>query len=138
MQARALSALLAVSAIPAAGATSPLLERQFSQNVQPFVTKYCVGCHSGKTPAASLDFTAYNTTDAVIRDYPRWATVHKKPDAGQMPPKPMPQPPAEATRKVLDWIQAVRTDETRKHAGDPGPVLARRLSNSEYNYTIRD
>src|SRR5262249_55510990 len=23
-------------------------------------------------------------------------------------------------------------------AGDPGPVLARRLSNSEYNYTIRD
>ena len=32
----------------------------------------------------------------------------------------------------------MRTDEARKHAGDPGPVLARRLSNSEYNYTIRD
>jgi hypothetical protein len=28
--------------------------------------------------------------------------------------------------------------EVRKSAGDPGPVLARRLSNSEYNYTIRD
>ena len=28
--------------------------------------------------------------------------------------------------------------EARKNAGDPGPVLARRLSNAEYNNTIRD
>ncbi|HXJ42258.1 MAG TPA: DUF1592 domain-containing protein, partial [Bryobacteraceae bacterium] len=138
MHPRALSVILALSAIPAAGATTPLLERQFTETVRPFITKYCVGCHSGKTPAASLDFTAYSTTDAVIRDYPRWAIVHKKLATGQMPPKPMAQPPAEASRKVLDWITAVRADETRKHAGDPGPVLARRLSNSEYNYTVRD
>jgi hypothetical protein len=39
---------------------------------------------------------------------------------------------------VIDWVKAVRANELRKHAGDPGPVLARRLSNSEYNYTIRD
>ena len=32
----------------------------------------------------------------------------------------------------------MRNEEIRKHAGDPGPVLARRLSNAEYNYTIRD
>ena len=35
-------------------------------------------------------------------------------------------------------MKAVRADELRKNAGDPGPVLAHRLSNSEYNYTIRD
>ena len=39
---------------------------------------------------------------------------------------------------MIDWIQAVRMNEARKNAGDPGPVLARRLSNAEYNYTIRD
>src|SRR5206468_2889869 len=32
----------------------------------------------------------------------------------------------------------VRANEARKSAGDPGPVPARRLSNAEYNYTIRD
>ena len=32
----------------------------------------------------------------------------------------------------------MRTNEARKNAGDPGLVLARRLSNAEYNYTIRD
>ena len=32
----------------------------------------------------------------------------------------------------------MRTSEAQKNAGDPGLVLARRLSNAEYNYTIRD
>ncbi len=39
---------------------------------------------------------------------------------------------------MIDWIKAVRANEARKNAGDPGVVLARRLSNAEYNYTIRD
>ena len=39
---------------------------------------------------------------------------------------------------MIDWIQALRAEEIRKSAGDPGLVLARRLSNAEYNYTIRD
>ena len=29
-------------------------------------------------------------------------------------------------------------EQARKNAGDPGVVLARRLSNAEYDYTIRD
>jgi hypothetical protein len=55
-----------------------------------------------------------------------------------MPPKPLPQPPAAAEQKVIAWIAAVRADEISRHSGDPGPVPVRRLSNSEYNYTIRD
>jgi len=133
-----LPVLFGVSVICAFGATSPPLERQFTQTVKPFITKYCVACHSGQTPAGSLDLNSYSSLEGVIRDYPRWALVHDKLAAGQMPPKPVPQPPADASKQVVDWIQAVRTEETRKHAGDPGPVLARRLSNSEYNYTVRD
>jgi mono/diheme cytochrome c family protein len=134
---------LAVSAVSAHAATSnAALERQFSQTVKPFVTKYCVGCHSGNTPAASLDLKSYTgpdaTMDGVVRDYPRWAIVHNRLAAKEMPPKPMPQPPEEMRAKVAEWIDAVRADEVKKKAGDPGPVLARRLSNAEYNYTIRD
>jgi Protein of unknown function (DUF1587). len=55
-----------------------------------------------------------------------------------MPPKMVKQPPAEDRQQVMEWIQAVRASEARKNAGDPGYVLARRLSNAEYNYTIRD
>jgi Protein of unknown function (DUF1592)/Protein of unknown function (DUF1588)/Protein of unknown function (DUF1587)/Protein of unknown function (DUF1585)/Protein of unknown function (DUF1595) len=55
-----------------------------------------------------------------------------------MPPKPMPPPPAAEAQQIIDWVAAVRAEEIKKAAGDPGVVLARRLSNAEYDYTIRD
>ena len=138
MQFRALPLVLAMAALPVPGAVPPVLDRQFQQTVQPFIAKYCFGCHSGQTPAAQFDLKAYTTLDSVARDYPRWALVLEKLTAQEMPPKPVPPPPDDARRQVIEWIQAVRAEELRKNAGDPGAVLPRRLSNAEYNYTIRD
>jgi hypothetical protein len=129
---------LAAAALPLAGAAAPALDKQFTQTVKPFVTKYCVGCHSGASPAAQIDFKSYNGTEDVVRDYPHWATAIDKLTSQQMPPKGLPQPPDDTRKQVIDWIRAVRADEIKRHAGDPGVVMARRLSNSEYNYTIRD
>ncbi len=137
MQTRALPILLVLGAISAPAATA-VLDRQFEQTVRPFVAKYCVGCHSGEKPAAQFDIKAFSTADAVTRDYPRWAQVLERLNAKEMPPKPMPPPPDDARKQVIDWILAVRTEEIHKNAGDPGSVLARRLSNAEYNYSIRD
>ena len=59
--------------------------------------------------------------------------------AKEMPPEEAKQHPAPDLRQaVIDWIQAMRRHEAERNAGDPGPVLARRLSNAEYDYTIRD
>ena len=128
--------MLTMAAIP--GGAAPALDRQFQQTVRPFVAKYCIQCHSGQTPAAQFDLKAYSTLETVTGDYPRWAMVLEKLTAKEMPPKPVAPPPAEARQQVIDWIQAVRAEELRKNAGDPGLVLPRRLSNAEYNYTIRD
>jgi mono/diheme cytochrome c family protein len=114
------------------------LDRRFAQTVRPFLASYCIGCHSGSSPAAQFDLKAYSSLSDVVREYPRWNVVLEKLEAGQMPPKPMKQPPADERRAVIDWVKAVRAEEARRNAGDPGPVLARRLSNSEYDYTIRD
>ena len=130
--------ILVLAAIPAAPAADSALDQRFTQTVRPFVARYCIGCHSGSAPAAQFDLKAYTTLDSVVRDNARWALVADKLAAQQMPPAPLPQPPAEARQQVIDWIKAMRADEARKNAGDPGPVLARRLSNAEYNYTIRD
>lgn len=130
--------VLAIFAIPAAGAAGPTLERNFTQTVRPFLTRYCIGCHSGDAPAAQLDLRTYSTLDTVVRDYARWNLVLEKLTAKEMPPKQVPQPPAESRQQVIAWIAAMRADEARKNAGDPGLVLARRLSNAEYNYTVRD
>ena len=138
IQVRAVPVLLALSTVALGHAAPSALDRQFEQTVRPFVTKYCIGCHSGTTPAAQFDLKSYTTVDQVTADFPRWALLMDRLTAKEMPPKPVPPPPEDASHQVIAWIQAVRAEEIRKSAGDPGPVLARRLSNAEYNYTIRD
>ena len=88
MHIRALSFVLLLGA-PGALETTPALDREFEQTVRPFVAKYCVGCHSGQTPAAQFDLKAYASMDMVTRDYPRWAQVLERLSANEMPPKPM-------------------------------------------------
>jgi Protein of unknown function (DUF1592)/Protein of unknown function (DUF1588)/Protein of unknown function (DUF1587)/Protein of unknown function (DUF1585)/Protein of unknown function (DUF1595) len=115
------------------------IARRFTQVVQPFIKTYCFECHAGSTPEAALDLAAYKTADTVVADHARWAQVLEKLATDEMPPATAEQHPAPAVRKdVVAWIEAMRRNEARKHAGDPGVVLARRLSNAEYNYTIRD
>jgi uncharacterized protein DUF1592/uncharacterized protein DUF1588/uncharacterized protein DUF1587/uncharacterized protein DUF1585/uncharacterized protein DUF1595 len=108
----------------AAAPQAPDVARAFAETVQPFLKTYCVGCH-GANPAAQLDF-------------PRWNRVLARLSAGEMPPKQATQPPAPARQQVIDWIHLTWASEGRRRDGDPGVVLARRLSNAEYDYTIRD
>ena len=124
-------------ALSAAGEPDAALERDFIQKIRPFLATYCVGCH-GTSPAAQLDLRAYPNLHDVVRDYSRWSLVREKLSAGQMPPKFAKQPPDALRQQTITWIVALRDSEARKNAGDPGQVLARRLSNAEYNYTIRD
>jgi mono/diheme cytochrome c family protein len=138
MQLRALFAMFALAAASAVGAASPPLQQGFEQTVRPFVMKHCVGCHSGPMAAAQFDLKSYTSVEMVTADFARWSLVMDRLAAKEMPPKPMPPPPDEARQQVIAWIQSVRAEQIRKWAGDPGVVLARRLSNAEYNYTIRD
>jgi len=138
MHFRAVSALLAFATTPALAGNSLELQQGFDTTVRPFVARYCVGCHSGQMPAAQFDLKSYTSAEMVRADFSRWELLAQRLEAKEMPPKPMPAPPAEKVRQVIAWVQAVRADEIRRSAGDPGVVPARRLSNAEYNYTIRD
>jgi hypothetical protein len=121
-----------------ADAATPALDQQFDQTVKPFVGKYCVACHSGKMAPAQFDLKSYTNMDMVTDDFARWALLADRLKAKEMPPKPMPPTPAAEAQQIIDWVAAVRAEEIKKAAGDPGVVLARRLSNAEYDYTIRD
>ena len=115
------------------------LERQFSSTVRPFLQSYCVSCHGKQKPQGQLDLTAFANIEAVAKDYPHWFLVLEKLSDKQMPPPTVgKQPSASQRTAVIAWIRAVRQYEARRSAGDPGLVLARRLSNAEYDYTIRD
>jgi Protein of unknown function (DUF1592)/Protein of unknown function (DUF1588)/Protein of unknown function (DUF1587)/Protein of unknown function (DUF1585)/Protein of unknown function (DUF1595) len=129
---------LRASAPQPSGSAPTDLERRFANEVRPFVETYCLGCHRGPSAAAQFDLQTAATVADVARDQARWGLLLEKLEANQMPPAQAKQPPLEAREKVIAWVDTFRRSEARKNAGDPGIVLARRLSNAEYNYTIRD
>ena len=53
-------------------------------------------------------------------------------------PKEKPQPTPAEKEQLSQWVDATLDEMARERAGDPGPVVLRRLSNAEYTYTIRD
>jgi len=118
--------------------THAALEAQFTRTVRPFLDTYCVSCHGPRQPAAQLNLGAFTTMAAVIEDGRRWSQILERLEAEEMPPKAARQPLPRERHAAVAWFHAVREHETRRNAGDPGVVLARRLSNAEYNYTIRD
>jgi mono/diheme cytochrome c family protein len=113
-------------------------DRGFTQTVRPFLQAYCTSCHGGAKPAAQLDLKRYESARLVIDDFSRWNRVVARLSAREMPPSSANQPSDQARQQVIDWVRTTWTAEARKHDGDSGVVLARRLSNAEYNYTIRD
>ena len=126
---------LALAAEPGRGE----LEGRFRESVRPFVQTYCVGCHRGAKPKGDFDLAAYTNLDGVLKDERQWGRVLEKLKAGEMPPDEAKlQPTAKERETIVAWIAGLRGFESREAAGDPGVVLARRLSNAEYNYTIRD
>ncbi|MEZ5402363.1 MAG: DUF1592 domain-containing protein [Bryobacteraceae bacterium] len=129
---------VAVPATMVAEVSEADLEKQFGTQVKPFVAAYCTACHGAKNPAAQFDLAQYGTMADTVRDHSRWALAAEKLKAHEMPPKGLKQPPEADREAVIAWVEQMRDVEARKNAGDPGPVLVRRLSNAEYNYTIRD
>src|SRR3954469_19143077 len=115
------------------------LDGRFTRTVQPFLQTYCITCHGKDRPKAELDLSVYQTMAALLQDGRRWSQLLERLEAEEMPPMEAKRhPSARERREAIEWFREVREQEIRRNAGDPGIVLARRLSHMEYNYTIRD
>ena len=140
----ALAAAAAVATVAAEPTESPLsarapLERRFADVVAPFLKSHCQTCHGEKQQEGKLDLSGDTSLAAVAKNQRVWEIVLERIEAEEMPPeKALTQPAADERKSVVTWIRDMREDEARRNAGDPGPVLARRLSHAEYDYTIRD
>ncbi len=130
-----------LSSRAAVASTSPSttdLDRRLIADVQPLLKTYCYSCHGGASPAAKLDLTAFDTVPKVVAASDLWERLHGRLDRHEMPPRGLPQPTEAERRTISEWLSTVQQREADRLAGDPGVVLARRLNNAEYNYTIQD
>jgi hypothetical protein len=110
----------------------------FREQVEPFLKTFCHECHNQERAEAELNLMRYASASALTDDFRQWEHVVTFLKSGEMPPAKAKQPTAAERADILRVIADLMRTESRRLAGDPGIVLPRRLSNAEYNYTIRD
>ncbi|HEX4072796.1 MAG TPA: DUF1587 domain-containing protein, partial [Planctomycetaceae bacterium] len=111
---------------------------EYGRDIRPIVRQFCLKCHSTAQQKGDLDLERFSKLEDVRRDTKAWLKVAEMLDNGEMPPKDARQPPAAQRKELRGWIDRYLHAESLAMAGDPGPVVLRRLSNAEYTYTIRD
>ena len=113
-------------------------ELMFATKIQPLLAMYCLNCHSEKEQEGDLDLQRFITVPDIRKDVKPWQSMILQLKTHEMPPKDKAQPTAIQRKMLIDWTQRLINDEARARAGDPGRVPLRRLSNTEYNRTVRD
>ena len=114
------------------------LGKEYAEQVRPLLQKYCLKCHSTDLQEGELDLEQFSKFEHIRREPRVWQKVVEMIDNGEMPPKKKPQPTAPERKQVRSWARSYLDAEALASAGDPGPVLLRRLSNVEYDNTVRD
>ncbi|MCA9071348.1 MAG: DUF1587 domain-containing protein, partial [Planctomycetaceae bacterium] len=111
----------------------------YQQQVQPFFNQFCHSCHNSRETRGELDLSRYRVSGDVTRAFRRFSHVIEFIRNAEMPPSDASkQPTPEQRTAVVRALKAILAEEAKKHAGDPGTVLPRRLSNTEYDLSVRD
>ena len=110
----------------------------YKAEVRPLLARYCFECHGQDVTEADIDLSTFESLAALRSQTQVWVKVRRMLDTNQMPPKDASQPNDKERTQLQTWVREFLAGEAKSRAGDPGPVLLRRLSNAEYTYTIRD
>jgi hypothetical protein len=110
----------------------------FTDRVRPVLAKYCLTCHSAAKKKGDLDLERFTTVAQVRADIRPWHLTVEQVESHEMPPKGKPQPTPAERELLLTWTRGTVAEAARASAGDPGRVIVRRLSNAEYDNTVRD
>jgi hypothetical protein len=122
---------------------SHILAMSFSQEVinyetdiRPLLSTKCFDCHNTGNPKGDVNLDNYKEQARVIEDGQFWLKVLDQIKTRQMPPKNEPPLTPETYHKLVAGINSILQSSLQKKS--PGHVVIRRLSHSEYHYTILD
>lgn len=112
--------------------------KAYAERIHPLMVKTCGKCHGKEPKDNDLDLTSLVTAEALLAQPKVLADIADRLNEGDMPPKKAAQPSLAERDQLLGWIGAAVDETAAAHAGDPGPVTLRRLTNAEYDHAVRD
>lgn len=130
--------ILAMIAVLTTVAANGFADERYERVIRPLLRDYCITCHSTEKQEGELDLQRFTSIEQVKKQPEVWEHVLEQLSLGEMPPKDAKQPSVEQKRQLASWVRSTLDEIALASAGDPGPVVLRRLSNHEYTYTLQD
>ena len=108
------------------------LGSEYKRQVRPLLERLCLECHATAVREGELDLERFATIRDVRTDEGVWLKVIEMLDIGEMPPEDSEQPSRSEREGLRTWVEQFLHAQALDRAGDPGPVVLRRLNNAEY------
>ena len=107
------------------------------QDVRGILADTCHDCHNTRKLKGGVDLARLDADPSVAAEYALWDKVREVIARGDMPPADETQPTDQEKQRLLSWVTGALDTVAASNAGDPGPVTLRRLTNAEYDRTLR-
>jgi hypothetical protein len=102
------------------------------------VNRFCTGCHGPDEAEAGVNLDSLLKHDSFAAEFRTWQNVATQLEQKQMPPADADQPTPAQRAQLINWVRRQLQAAARKHEGEPGHVVIRRLTSAEYGYAIHD
>ena len=114
------------------------LEREYQKTIRPLLERYCFGCHGEEKPKGGINFEKLVSWTDLVGAYKLLKEGRFLLEDGEMPLEKADQPTEAERDRMISWIDAFLDHLATTRSGDPGLVALRRLTEVEYQHTIRD
>ena len=113
-------------------------ESSFEKEVVPFFEEYCIRCHGPEKSKGQISLHTLDGDLSTGRELERWEDVLEMLESGEMPPEDEEQPSETKRMFIADWINSGLHDYVKKASEVEVATTTRRLTNFEYQNTMRD
>ena len=110
----------------------------FKKAVVPFFEEYCIRCHGPEKSKGKISLHTLDGDLSAGLEPERWEEVLEMLESGEMPPEDEDQPNETDRMLIADWIESGLRDYVKKASKAAVPTTTRRLTNFEYQNTMRD
>jgi hypothetical protein len=110
----------------------------FATKVKPFFETYCVACHGPEKKKGQIAFHELKGAIELGDDPENWESILEVLESEEMPPEDERQPSGSDREAIKHWIDHELQNAVRKGSEIKPAPLVRRLTNFEYQNTMRD
>lgn len=111
-------------------------QEDFVTNIRPLLEQKCFECHRTNKFKGGLNLEKYEKVGHILTDGERWLKILSQIKSRDMPPDTKPSLTEDEYMSLTQGIDRILENSLKQK--DPSRIVARRLSHSEYQYTIED